>query len=60
MMRKWSIIGLDGLCDDQGISEPYWAAEVIRSRCAKGEELTERDIEDIAHKFFCRVEWLEN
>lgn len=59
-MRKYSIIGLDGLCDDQGISEPFWAAEVIRFRRAIGEELTERDIEDIAHKFFCRVEWQEN
>ena len=56
-MREWCIVGLDGLCDDYGISEPYWAAEVIRSRLADGQSLTERDIEDVAHKFFCRVEW---
>lgn len=57
MMREWCIVGLDELCDDYGISEPYWAAELIRSRLADGQSLTERDIEDIAHKFFCRVEW---
>lgn len=56
-MRQWTIIGLDGLTDDWGISEPYWATEVIRSRLAAGQSLSERDIEDIAHKFFCRVEW---
>lgn len=56
-MRQWTIIGLDGLTDDWGISEPYWATEVIRSRLAAGQSLLERDIEDIAYRFFCRVEW---
>ena len=56
-MRQWTIIGLDGLTDDLGISEPYWATEVIRSRLAAGQSLSERDIEDIAYRFFCRVEW---
>ncbi len=56
-MRQWTIIGLDGLTDDWGISEPYWATEVIRSRLAAGQSLSERDIEDIAYRFFCRVEW---
>lgn len=36
-MRQWTIIGLDGLTDDWGISEPYWATEVIRSRLAAGQ-----------------------
>lgn len=56
-MRQWTIIGLDSLTDDWGISEPYWATEVIRSRLAAGQSLSERDIEDIAYRFFCRVEW---
>ncbi len=56
-MRQWTITGLDGLTDDWGISEPYWATEVIRSRLAAGQSLSERDIEDIAYRFFCRVEW---
>lgn len=56
-MRKWTIIGLEGLSDDFGLCSPDCAAEVIRSRRAKGEELTERDIEDIANRFYCRVEW---
>ena len=56
-MRQWTIIGLDGLTDDWGISEPYWATEVIRSRLAAGQSLSEREIEDIAYRFFCRVEW---
>ena len=56
-MRQWTIIGLDGLTDDWGISEPYWATEVIRSRLAAGQSLSERDIEDIAYRFFCREEW---
>ena len=56
-MRQWTITGLDGLTDDWGISEPYWATEVIRSRLAAGQSLSERDIEDIAYSFFCRVEW---
>ena len=56
-MRQWTIIGLDGLTDDCGISEPYLTAEIIRSRLAAGQNLTEQDVEDIAYKFFCRVEW---
>lgn len=55
-MQQWMIVGLEGLSDDCGISEPYLAAEVIRSRLAAG-QLSERDIEDIARKFYCRVEW---
>lgn len=50
-MRQWTITGLDGLTDDWGISEPYWATEVIRSRLAAGQSLSERDIEDIAYRF---------
>lgn len=56
-MRQWTIIGLDGLSDDCGISEPSLAAEVIRSRLAAGQTLSEQDMEDIAYRFFCRVEW---
>ena len=56
-MRQWTIIGLEGLSDDFGISEPYWAAKVIRSRLVAGQSLSEQDIEDIASKFNCRVEW---
>ena len=59
-MRKWTIIGLDGLSDDCGISEPSLVAEVIRSRLAAGQTLSEQDIEDIAHRFYCRVEWQQN
>lgn len=56
-MRQWTIIGLEGLSDDFGISEPYLASEVIRSRLAAGQDLSERDIEDIVYKFNCHVEW---
>ena len=59
-MRQWMIVGLEGLSDDCGISEPYLAAEIIRSRLAAGQNLSERDIEDIAYRFYCRVEWQEN
>ena len=59
-MRQWTIIGLDGLTGDWGISEPYLAAEVIRSRLAAGQTLSDQDIEDIAHRFYCRVEWQQN
>lgn len=59
-MRQWMIVGLEGLSDDCGISEPSLAAAVIRSRLAAGQNLTERDIEDIAYRFYCRVEWQEN
>lgn len=56
-MRQWTIIGLEGLSDDCGISEPHLVAEVIQSRLAAGQTLSEQDIEDIAHRFYCRVEW---
>lgn len=56
-MRKWIIVGFDGLSGDFGLSEPGWAAEEIRSRQTVGENLSERDIEDIAYKHYCRVEW---
>ena len=56
-MRKWTIVGLEGLCDDWGWCEPYSAADEIRRRQAKGEQLTEQEIEDIARKYHCRVEW---
>lgn len=56
-MRSWTIVGLEGLCDDWGWCEPDAAASEIRRRKANGEHLTERDIEDIAHKHHCRVKW---
>lgn len=55
-MRNWTILGLEGLSDDFGSCEPYTAAEEIRRRLAAGESLAERDIEDIARKYHCRVE----
>ena len=55
-MRKWTIVGLEGLCDDWGYCEPYNAAEAIRSRQAK-EDLTESEVEEIAKNFNCRVCW---
>lgn len=57
-MREWCITGLEGLSDDFGLSEPSLAAEEIRSRSAAGEQLSERDIEDIAYKYHSRVLWL--
>lgn len=56
-MKQWMIVGLEGLSDDCGISEPSLADEVIRSRLAAGQTLSEQDIEDIAYRFYCRVEW---
>lgn len=56
-MRKWTIVGLEGLCDDNGFCEPYTAGEVIRAKQAAGEHLTEADIEEIARRFHCRVKW---
>lgn len=58
-MRSWTVLGLEGLSDDFGCCEPYTAAEEIRRRLAAGESLAERDIEDIARKYHCRVEWKE-
>lgn len=56
-MKQWMIVGLEGLSDDCGISEPSLADEVIQSRLAAGQTLSEQDIEDIAYRFYCRVEW---
>ena len=56
-MREWVIIGLGGLSDDFGLSEPSLAAEEVRSRFAAGEQLSERDVENIAYKYHCRVSW---
>ena len=50
---------MEGLCDDWGFCEPDAAANAIRSRVAKGEVLSESQIEDIAHRFHCRVKWNE-
>lgn len=56
-MREWVITGLEGLSDDFGLSEPSLAAEEVRSRLAAGEQLSERDVEDIAYKYHCFVSW---
>lgn len=58
-MRSWTILGLEGLSDDFGCCEPYTAAEEIRRRLAAGVQLTEQDVESIARKYHCRVEWKE-
>lgn len=55
--RSWTIVGLEGLCDDFGFCEPDAAAHAIRSRIAKGEDLSETQIEEIANRFHCRVKW---
>ncbi len=56
-MRKWTIMGFEGLSDDWGWSEPHAAADAIRRRQAAGEELTEQDVEEVARRFHCRVKW---
>lgn len=56
-MREWFIIGLEGLSDDFGLSEPSLASEEVCCRFAAGEQLSERDVEDIAYKYHCRVSW---
>ena len=56
-MRKWTIVGLEGLCDDWGCCEPDAAADAIRRRVAAGEDLAEEDVERIARNFGCRVRW---
>lgn len=56
-MRKWTIVGLEGLCDDWGFCEPDAAADAIRRRVAAGEDLTEADVDRIARNFNCRVKW---
>ena len=35
------------------------AVEEVRRREAAGEILSERDIEDIAHKYHCRLSWVK-
>lgn len=57
--RSWTIVGMEGLCDDWGFCEPDAAANAIRAKIAKGEELTEDQIEEIARRFHCRVKWEE-
>ena len=57
-MREWVISGFADLSDDFGLSEPSLAAEEIRCRSAAGEQLSERDVEDIAYKYHCRVSWM--
>ena len=56
-MIKGTIVGLEGLSDDWGCCEPDAAGEVIRRRQAKGEDLSEEDVERIARNFGCRVQW---
>ena len=56
-MRKWTIVGLEGLCGDFGYCEPFEAGEAIRRRQRSGEELTEQDVEAIARRYKCRVVW---
>ena len=58
-MRKWTIYGLEGLCDDNGYCEPYTAADEIRRRIALGKEVTEEDVERIARIYHCKVKWEE-
>lgn len=56
-MRKWTILGFEGLSDDFGCCEPYTAAAEIRRRLAAGEQLSEQGIEAIARMYGCRVKW---
>lgn len=58
-MRTWTIMGLEGLCDDWGYCDPYSAADTIRRRQAAGENLTEQHIEKIARMYHCCVKWEE-
>lgn len=55
-MRTWTIVGMEGLCDDWGFCEPYTAADIIRKKQAAG-EMTEAEVEAIARRFNCRVVW---
>ena len=55
-MKTWTIIGLEGLSDDFGYSEPEAAADAIRRR-QMHEDLSPQDIEDIAYRFHCRIKW---
>ena len=56
-MRKWTICGYEGLCDDWGYSEPYTAAAEIKRRIAQGKEMTEEEVEKIANLHHCYVKW---
>lgn len=56
-MKCFYIQGLEGLSDDQGCSEPFAADYEISRRLARGDQLTEEDIEQIARMFLCRVVW---
>lgn len=56
-MKKWKIIGQEGLCDDWGYCEPYTAAEIIRRRMIKDPKMTEEEIEKIAQNYNCYVKW---
>lgn len=56
-MRKWTILGFEGLSDDFGCCEPYTAAAEIRRRGGAGEQLSEQGIEAIARMYGCRVKW---
>lgn len=53
MRRTWIIIENDSVLDDSDA-----AANEIRLReIYAGKELSEREIEDIASMFYCRVDW---
>ena len=56
-MKCFYIQGLEGLSDDQGCCEPYAANYEISRRLARGEQLTEENIEWIARRYNCRVVW---
>jgi len=43
-MRKWTIIGLEGLFDDFGYCEPDAAATDIALRIVHGQHLSEQDM----------------
>lgn len=59
MARKWIIHGREGFSDDWGCCEPWTAGEVIRKRQARGEDLSEADIERIARNYGCWVQWVD-
>lgn len=52
MRRSWVLIENDSVLGDSDS-----AANEIRLREIYAGQLSERDIEDIARKFYCRVEW---
>lgn len=56
MRRMWIIIENDSVLGDS-----CSAANEIRLReIYAGKELSEREIEDIARMFYCRVDWQPN